>query len=128
MNTSFPKSSRLLKGSQFQEVSRKGKEYVGEFLRIRILPSRKAKLGLIVSRRFAHSVERNRFKRLVREAYRLSVATWPPCYLVVLPRSAALEANFAAIRNEIHRLIEHHVTQHLPSAPPVPSDGVNTPA
>ncbi|MBS0623667.1 MAG: ribonuclease P protein component [Verrucomicrobia bacterium] len=105
MDKKFPKSARLLRSHQYQEVARRGQEAMGTFLKARFLPAEEAKLGLVVSRRFGHAVYRNRFKRLVRESYRLSVGNWPHCHLVVFPRSTALQATFDEIKTELNQLV-----------------------
>lgn len=53
------------------------KKYVGKFLAIdvRYNSSQVTRLGLTVSKKFGDACHRNRFKRLVREAFRLSYGT-----------------------------------------------------
>lgn len=65
------KSNKLLKSHEFREIAAKGQLKSGPFLRLRIMESPHAKLGISVSRKYGRAVIRNRFKRLIREIYRL---------------------------------------------------------
>ena len=64
-----------------------------------------ARLGITVTRRFGNAPQRNRFKRLVREAFRKRQHDFPPMDLVVRPRSAALNATLEQIEKDL-RLAE----------------------
>jgi ribonuclease P protein component len=62
------------------------------------------RLGISVSRKKVRSAnDRNRLKRLVREAFRLSKAEFPPGFdFVVVPR--AQDATFDAVRRSLSNL------------------------
>jgi ribonuclease P protein component len=102
---SYPKSNRLRNRSDFDSVRRAGKEFVGVFFRVRLLPSSSFKLGLIVSRKFGKSTIRNRFKRLIRESFRHLPSTLAPCHIVVLPRIEAKGASYQDLFSELEQLV-----------------------
>lgn len=65
-----------------------------------------SRLGLTVSRRYGPSYKRNRFKRLVKESFRLSYPKFPLYFdLLVRPRSQALDATLKNIDDELFSFI-----------------------
>lgn len=85
-------------------------------LNVRQGPALEARIGLTVSRKYGKSHERNRFKRLVREAFRLSYPLLAPGLEInVLPLPAAHGATFEAIRAELLLLLGVH--ERTPSEP-----------
>jgi ribonuclease P protein component len=105
----FPKRRRILKSADFRLVGRAGQRRIGELLIVEVLAWRNTRrptqLGLTVSRKFGDSVHRNRFKRLVREAFRRHQHSLPAAMaFVISPRSAALGCDGAALEEELLRL------------------------
>ena len=73
---SFPQSFRLRKSSQFQSLSKNSNTFHGKVLFIvwKANGLAHARLGITVTKKFGDANVRNRFKRLVRECFRLSAA------------------------------------------------------
>lgn len=73
MDESFPPERRIRKGSEFATVLRKGRKHKCPYFTLHILTTssrNRARLGIIASRRVGGAVQRNRAKRLLREAFR----------------------------------------------------------
>ena len=83
-----------------------GDRRVGKFLCIDCRPADKATLGITASGQYGNSPERNRFKRLVREAFRLSHAiVFPHLNSMSSPANAPKKAHLQPIvTDELLRL------------------------
>jgi ribonuclease P protein component len=101
----FPKEIRLRKRVEFQRLARDGKRLVGRYFCIDCRPGKKARLGISASARYGSSPERNRFKRLIREAFRQAYASLPPLDLNIIPRQCAKQASCLHILDELLRLL-----------------------
>jgi ribonuclease P protein component len=100
----FPKSLRLLYAHQFRRVMKYGYTVSGHYLIIQICESKKSslKIGITVSRKFGKAVVRNRFKRLVREAFRLSRDLLPShLHLNVRPQISSEPMTLQALQHEL---------------------------
>lgn len=85
----FTKHLRLRSSQQFKEVFDNRCSAADSHLVLYSKPNGLAfaRLGLAVGRKYGSAVQRNLFKRRIREAFRLSMQELPAgCDLVVLPR------------------------------------------
>ena len=105
---SFPKTTRLLKTSDFKRVYDRGKKISGPFFMAicAAFPgSDAARVGFTVPRRLGNSVVRNRIRRRMREAVRLELAQLAAGRdLVFHPRSAVRDVPFSELRREVERV------------------------
>ena len=65
-----------------------------------------SRLGITASGKYGSSVKRNRFKRLIREAFRTKRHQWNPLEIHVVPRQFAKTAKFCDIANELTNLLK----------------------
>jgi ribonuclease P protein component len=100
----FTKDFRLLSKSDFRSLKGNSKRLVGKTLCIDYRPSSSARLGITASGRYGSACERNRFKRLVREAFRLARNDLPPMDIHVIPRQHAKQAKLSDIAAELKLL------------------------
>jgi ribonuclease P protein component len=110
----FPKSRRLLKASEFDRVFRRRRSQGDGMLVVYAcengLPH--PRLGLVASRKVGNAVIRNRWKRCLRDAFRLAQHELPwGVDLVVLPRVGA-EPSMPQVRQSLCQLAAR-LARHL---------------
>ena len=103
------KSGRLLKHADFQRVYQNGRrQFTGNmtvfFLRRGAAPESGPRVGFTVGKVLGGAVERNRIKRRMREAVRLSSSACAgPVDIVFNPRKNVLRLQFSEFLSEVAR-------------------------
>ena len=104
MSFCFPKSARLRTRRQYQRIGRQATRHVGQWIIIEVCPNRGplARLGITAARKYGDAVCRNRFKRIVREAFRLCREQLQKAVDInIRPRNAAKDAKTCDILAEL---------------------------
>ncbi len=118
--SAFPRSARLLRHADFERVYKQGRRHFSASLTVfywqrpedsgaKAPVASGLRIGFTVGRALGGAVQRNRMKRRLREAVRL---TLPPAGanagvvdvdIVINPKKSLLTVDFAAIVNEVRR-------------------------
>ena len=104
----FPRSARLLRHADFERVYKQGKRHFSGSITVFYLPrtgdERGLRVGFTVGRALGGAVVRNRMKRRLREAVRLTrPVPGPNADVVINPKKTLLQVEFAAVVNEVER-------------------------
>ncbi len=107
VDQSFPKSARIHSSLEFDSLFQQGKVLADASLVMHAQLSRaRGRIGISISKRVGSAPMRNRWKRLIREAYRRQyqrVTAMAKLDIIVRPRRGAV-ANYAAIEKSIASL------------------------
>ena len=122
----FPKRMRLLDAKHFERVFAERASASDSWIVLYAAANEAghARLGLTVPRRIGGAVRRNRWKRLLREAFRLHQHELPSLDLVCIPRAAALPdfsqltASLLALSQRLGRKIQQPRISSTKSDPP----------
>jgi ribonuclease P protein component len=110
---SLPRRERVRKRREYVAVQGRGRKLHTDSFLVFVLPraDSPARLGVTVSKKVGGAVERNRVKRLVREAFRRFKTLFPQGLdIVFVAKRAAVEADFDQVMREIERLCRKHFT------------------
>ena len=105
---SFPKTHRLLKRKDFEKVQRNRVRLYGRVVMLELLSQSDAltKMGVVATKKYGKSHDRNRFKRCVREAFRLSYPSLPKGYhIVIRPKRPSVYPKTAEIKADLLHLL-----------------------
>lgn len=122
-NHRFPKRLRILKPAEFERVMSVRTAAVDGMIRVLGAPNDLGhpRLGLTISRKVGNAVLRNRWRRLLREAFRLIQYELPPLDLVCIPNNKnppelrPLMESLSRLTNKIQKRLAQS------SSPPVPA-------
>lgn len=104
----FPKQLRLRKQAEFDRVFRQRVYARNDVLKILVVANELpySRLGLSVSRQMGTAVVRNRWKRMIREAFRLSRESLPSGLdIVVIPQTGAFPPTLHELMAMLQRLV-----------------------
>ena len=97
---------RLKKEKEFQKVFHKGKRLFSPSLTMLYFTSDRLKMGISVGKKHGKSVQRNRIKRLLREAFRLQAETIQGKYLIVLIPKVSEKYDFSTFYEHLQWMIK----------------------
>ena len=108
----FPRAGRLLRHADFERVYKQGRRHFSASLTVFYWSRPRSdarqfaglRVGLAVGRAIGGAVQRNRMKRRLREAVRLT-RSWPgpAADVVINPKKVVLTADFNTLLNEVQQ-------------------------
>jgi ribonuclease P protein component len=107
----FPRSARLLRHADFERVYKQGRRHFSASITVFYWPRPESetsaaglRIGFTVGRALGGAVQRNRMKRRLREAVRMTRAVAGIAADVVInPKKSLLSTNLVALQNEVSR-------------------------
>ncbi len=97
---------RLKKQSDFQRLFQKGKRAFSPSLTVVYRPSEKTTMGISIGKKHGKSVQRNRIKRLLREAFRAVQDEMTRSYALVLIPKVSEEYSVKTFEKHLQWIIK----------------------
>lgn len=103
----YPPEVRLRLKREIDAVYKKGRRLHGPLFRLHVLANDlgRARLGVSVPGRLCNAVLRNRWKRLLRESFRLHCTELPAVDILAIPRRPPVGLNRQDAEAELLRLL-----------------------
>jgi ribonuclease P protein component len=105
----LPRAHRLTQSRAFQALYRRGRRWEHALAVLHTLPrsAGDVRFGVVVGKKVGKAVQRNRVRRLIREALRQQLPALPiGVHGVWVARPAAAGASFREIEQAVHDLME----------------------
>jgi ribonuclease P protein component len=105
----FPKSDRILKREGFRRVYEQGLKVQSKYFTAFVAANQidKPRIGITVTRKIGNSVERNRARRLLREAFRKNKWLAPKGVdIVINVKRSLVEAGYREVEAELVALLK----------------------
>jgi len=105
----FKKGDTLSLKSEFDQVRKCGKKFVGRYILLVASPPADGKLrfGIICGRKYSKkAVLRNRARRLIKESFRLLKSRIRPTHCVFIARAAMSGQKMQVIQKDMKRLLK----------------------
>ena len=100
------KEERLTRSSQFAAVFKEDKYWANDFMVIKAMPNglKQSRFGFVTSKKVGNAVVRNRVRRLLREAVRLTPieSGWD---IVIIARKEAAGKNYHQVEPKLRKLL-----------------------
>lgn len=97
---------RLKKQADFQRLFNKGKRAFTPVLTVLYRPSEKMVMGISIGKKHGKSVQRNRIKRLLREAFRAVQGEMKGTYSIVLVPKVSEEYSVKEFERQLRCIIK----------------------